>query len=507
MFAGCLAGVQLTELVQTAQATALPAIRMRELIRRVVGATALYGLANFGTRALNFLLLPLYTRYLAPSDYGLITLSEAVAAFLALVIGLGFDGAIERLYFQHVDLPAVLASYLGSALKFSLVAAALAVLLTLTLGAPMLHAFAPAFEVPYRFLAWAILTAASGLFLQDLLVVFQCQGRPRSYVLLSTASFLLTAGFSVALVVFAHGGASGMLRGKLVAALILLVITLFLFAGVLRSRFRWRYVRETLAIGTPLVPHQLMAGGLIAADRFILGHYRDLREVGLYSIAYTFGGVMALATMSLTQAWAPVYYQLAGKREEGRRAMGRICSELAILLSAIACFGALIAQDFIAHFLDHRYLAAGKVIPWIIGAYLAHSMFTMFTLAAMQAKQTRWLMLASFLALVANTVLNFALIPHWGMYGAAYATVAAYVIEAFSMYYIAQHLYPLRYDLPRILAASAAFLIVLAGTQASWTEKHRMLAMSLAAVFSFGLLAGLGLKHASSLLSARRDVT
>ena len=86
-------------------------------------------------------------------------------------------------------------------------------------------------------------------------------------------------------------------------------------------------------------------------------------------------------------------------------------------------------------------------------------------------------------------------------------TVAAYVIEAFSMYYIAQHLYPLRYDLPRIVAASAAFLIVLAATQASWTEKHRMLAMSLAAVFSFGLLAGLGLKHASSLLSSRRDVT
>jgi len=501
-------GNQLIELVQTAQATvAFSAIRMRELMRRVVRASALYGLANFGTRALNFLLLPLYTRYLAPSDYGLITLAEVLAAFLALVFGLGFDGAMQRLYFQHVDVPAVLASYLGSALKFAFAAATLAVLLTLTLGPAILHAFAPAFDIPYRFLAWAIITAASGLFLQYQLVIFECQGRPRSYVLLSTAACLLTAGFVVALVVFAHGGASGMLQGKLVAALIVLVITWFLFSGALRSPFRWRYVRETLAIGTPLVPHQLMAGGLIAADRFILGHYRDLREVGLYSIAYTFGGVMALATMSLSQAWAPVYYALAGKKEEGRRAMGRICSELAIILSAIACFGALIARDFIAHFLDHRYLAAGKVVPWIIGAYLAHSMFAMFTLAAMQAKQTRWLMLASFVALVANTVLNFALIPRWGMYGAAYATVAAYVVEALVMYFIAQHLYPLRYDLPRILAACGAFLIVLAATQLSWSENHRMLAMSLAAVLCFGLLAGLGLKHASSLVRLPREVT
>jgi O-antigen/teichoic acid export membrane protein len=210
--------------------------------------------------------------------------------------------------------------------------------------------------------------------------------------------------------------------------------------------------------------------------------------------------------MSLTQAWAPVYYELAGKKE-GRQAMGRICSELLIILSAIACFGALIAQDFIAHFLDHRYVAAGKVVPWIIGAYLAHSMFTMFSLAAMQTKQTRWLMLASFLALVANTVLNFALIPHWGMSGAAYATVAAYIVEALVMYFIAQHLYPLRYDLPRILAACGAFLIILAATQVSWPENHRMLALSLAAVLCFGLLAGLGWKHASSLVRSLRHVT
>ncbi len=495
---------QLTESVPPVELSVFPANDMRALIRRVAGASAIYGAANFGIRALNFLLLPLYTRYLSPTDYGLITLAETFASFLALVIGLGFDSGIQRLYFHYVDDSAALASYLGSTIKFALVGAGLAVLLTVTAGTPILHAFAPRFDVPSRFLVWAIITAASAQFLQYKLIVFQSQGKPKRYVFLSVASFIVTASFAVALVVFAHQGARGMLLGKLAASLVGLVVALFLFSNALRAPFHWRFVRETLAIGLPLVPHQLMAGGLMVADRFILGYYRDLSEVGLYSIAYTFGGVMSLVTLSLTQAWAPAYYGLARKEEAGRRAMGRICSELVVVLSAIACFGALIAQDFIAHFLDHRYMAAGRIVPWIIGAYLAHSIFSMFSLAVIQARRTQWLMLVSFVAFAFNTALNFALIPRWGMYGAAYATIVAYVIEALVMYFVAQRLYRIDYDLSRIFASVGVFLIALIATQVGWSDGHRLLALVSAGVLCLALYAVLGLKHAVSLLRTPR---
>src|SRR5215471_21031144 len=137
-----------TEAASLAELTPVQVIGMRDLLRRVAGASALYGLANFGIRALNFLLLPLYTRYLAPSDYGSITLAESFAAFFALVIGLGFDSSLQRLYFSYVDEPASLASYLGSTIKFALSVGSIAVLLTVTIGIPILRAFAPHFDVP-----------------------------------------------------------------------------------------------------------------------------------------------------------------------------------------------------------------------------------------------------------------------------------------------------------------------------------------------------------------------
>jgi len=486
-----------------AAAEVLPVPSAGTVARRILRASTVYGSANFGIRALNFLLLPIYTRYLTPADYGIVALAETLAVFLLQIVGLGFDACIQRLYFRHVDDPKALSSYIGSTLKFVLAMEAGFLLLFLTIGPWLQRVIAPHSSVPYRYLALAMIATAGTQFYSYRLVLYQAEHRPWIYAILSALSFALTASFTIGLVVFARRGVMGMLLGKSLAGTVCLAIAIFLAWPAFRSHFHWDYVRETAAMGLPLVPHVLMAMGLITADRFILAHYRDLREVGLYSIAYTFGMIMSLVTISLNQAWAPVYYDVARKGDEGRQVLSKMCSGLVIVLTAIACFGALIAQDFVAHFLDHRYAAAGRVVPWIIGAYLAHSVFSMFSLASMQARKTKLVMGASFVALVVNTALNFALIPHWGMYGAAYATLVAYVIEAVVMYGLAQRVYRLHYDLPRTFAAMAVFAGALAVTQVHWQPSRSLPAMAIAGVISLSLLAALGFNRVAAYFNLR----
>ena len=470
----------------TPEASPVPNVRV--VAARILRASTVYGLANLTIRALNFLLLPVYTRFLTPADYGIIALAETLAVFLLSIVGLGFDASIQRLYFRHADDPEVLSSYVGSALKFALALETGFLLLALTAGPWLQHTISPNTAVSFRYIAMAVVTAAATQFFTYRLVLYQSERRPWAYAILSLLSFSLTASLSIALVVYARRGITGMLGGKLIAAAICLLVAVLLARHALSSRFNWRYVRETAAMGSPLVPHLLMALGLITADRFVLAYYRDLREVGLYAIAYTLGMIMSLVTTSLNQAWAPIYYDMARKGEEGRHVLGKMCSGLVIVLTAVACFGALIAQDFVARFLDHRYASAGRVVPWIIGAYLAHSLFSMFALAAMQARRTMLIMGASFVALLVNTILNFALIPRWGIYGAAYATLIAYVVEAVVMYPFAQQAFPLNYDLRRTFAAMGVFAAVLVATQIRWSSSNRPFAMAGILVVSFGLL-------------------
>jgi O-antigen/teichoic acid export membrane protein len=474
---------------------------------RILRASTVYGLSNLGIRGLNFLLLPVYTRFLSPADYGIIALAETLAVLLATVVGMGFDASIQRLYFRHVGNPEAVSGYVGSTLRFAALMETGFILLVLTVGPWVQHAIFRGSSVPFRYVAMAVITAAAVQLFTYRLVLYQAERRPWPYAVLSFLSFGLTASFSIALVVFAGRGVMGMLGGKLIAALLCLVVGIFLTRHALHSRFHWRYVRETMAMGVPLVPHLLMALGLITADRFILAHYRDLREVGLYAIAYTLGMIMSLITMSLNQAWAPMYYDMARKGEEGRQVLSKMCSGLIIALTTVACFGALIAQGFVDRFIDHRYVSAGRVVPWIIGAYLAHSLFTFFSLAAMQAGRTKLIMGGSFVALVVNTVLNFALIPHWGMYGAAYATLIAYVIEAMVMYALAQRAYRLRYDLPRTLAAMGVFTAVLAVTQVQWSSPFGSVVKALAGVLCFSFLTGLGFQRIKMFVRANQKAT
>lgn len=308
--------------------------------RRLAQSFAVYGIANFGIRGLNFLLIVVYAHYLQPSDYGIIYMAEIIAAFLVIFQGLSIDNALQRLYFQHNHDAEELRSYLGSAIRFGLCWMAAFLALVLLLGRSVQSHLAARVSVPfYPYIAMAAATATATLGVQYRLAIYQAERRPRSYALLSVVLAALTAACCLYGVVVRRGGAIGMMQGKLAAAAITFLIAAWSMHTLLTARFQWSFVRESLSFGLPLIPHLVMASGLVVADRFILEHYRDLSEVGIYSLAYTFGMVMYLVTQSLSQAWLPMFFELAGGERENREILGRICSGLVILLAAIASVG------------------------------------------------------------------------------------------------------------------------------------------------------------------------
>jgi len=294
------------------------------------------------------------------------------------------------------------------------------------------------------------------------------------------------------------------LQGKLVAAVLTFLIAAWSMRTFLTARFQWKFVRDSLSFSLPLVPHLVMASGLVVADRFILEHYRNLSEVGIYSLAYTFGMVMYLVTQSLSQAWLPMFFELAADGEKSREVLGRICSGLAIFLAALACLGILLSPIFVHVALDYRYHPAARIVPLVIMGYLFHALFSLFDLSILQAKRTASVFTISLLAFTVNLVLNFTMIPRWGMYGAAWATAIAYGVEAIGAFALAQRFFALPYRLPEILAG-----IVVAGgalwlTQFAWMPKWQGLLLAIAAVPALGLLAIIGRRDLQSAFIVTR---
>jgi O-antigen/teichoic acid export membrane protein len=465
-----------------------PVPSLRNAAARLAHGSAVYGAGNFGIKALGFVLVLVYTRFLTPTDYGTVTLAESVATVPALIWGLSLSAGMRRLYFEHLDDPSSLRRYLSTVLRGGLLAIGAGLGITFLVLPPMLRwtRFSVIF---YPFVALAVATAG-GTSLADLrLTLYQAEENPKAYICLSLLVFFATAVACFALVVGMKWGAFGLLTGKFVGAAIAAATAILLLRRWLGAGWEGSYFRQTMSVSLPLIPHQVLAMALLVADRFVLERYRPLSEVGLYSFAYTLGMVMYLVTVSLEQAWTPLFHDISRGGSSARPVLGHVNSGLALLMTGLGCVGVLLAQPFSRWVLDPRYHATGRLIPWVIGAYLAHAFFSLSLLASVQAKATRYILYSSAIAASANLALNLWWIPRWGMYGAAYATLAGYAIEAALMYFFAQRIFPLPYDRKRIVAGLVIFALVLTVSQFR-ADTVTMVVTFVATVIGFAFVAG-----------------
>jgi O-antigen/teichoic acid export membrane protein len=459
--------------------------------RRLLHGTLVYGATNFGLKGLNFGLVVLYTRFLTPADFGTVALAEVIAAIVAAVSSMGLTAAIQPLYFSYAGERTVLRKCISSLLRFGAAATVFFLVISL-LGGTWLAA-AMGFRVAFfPYVAVALGTAAALQLVDYRLVLYQIEEKPVSYSTLAAACFGLTAAATVFRVILLRGGSLGLLDGKLMGAVLTLCLAVWLGRHWLDGGWEKSFVREALPLSLPLVPHLLLALGLVAADRLILQRYRSTDEVGLYSLAYTFGMMMFLVTASVAQAWSPVFYRMASQGEAKRPAIGRILAAILLLLGAVAVFGSAIANPFIRGVLDPRYWPAGRLVPLVIGGYLFHAIFALFQMCALHARKAQFVWVVSILALTANVVLNFAWDPKWGMYGAAWATTVAYAVESLLMYGYAQRVYALPVKGRRLLIVVGVFCGLLAITQLSLPAGMQTLATLAACALSLTLFWGMG---------------
>jgi O-antigen/teichoic acid export membrane protein len=158
--------------------------------------------------------------------------------------------------------------------------------------------------------------------------------------------------------------------------------------------------------------------------------------------------------------------------------------------------------------LDHRYHAAVHIVPLVIMGYLFHALFCILYLPIMQAKRTRFIFLISLIAFSVNMVCNFAFIPRWGMYGAAWATAIAYAAEAAGAYLFAQSFLSLPYRRRALLACLAIAGVLLWFTLSPCaTAWHGLLALpaGLSALLFLAVIGGQDLKMTVAAIWSARN--
>jgi len=447
------------------------------------------------SKAVAFVMLPVYTHYLTPADYGLLQLIQMVIEVASIVAGSRLGAGIFRFYHKAET----------AAERRAVLSTALIVLLTsYFLAATAVYVFAPGItQVTFGDLKDVTLVRIAGMVLafEGLLLVpfayLRLRDQSMIYVAVNVARLLVQVALNVAFVVYLHLGAMGVLLSTLVANILTgSVLAIYLVRGV-GLWFSKRAARDLLRFGIPFVGTQVATFILTFGDRYFLKHVSDTTAVGLYGLAYQFGFLLAqLGELPFSLVWEPARFEIA-KRPDRDELYSRTFVYFNIVLLTIAVVITLFVGDFLRIVAAPAFLPAGQLVPIILIAYVLQSWTVMHNIGIQMREQTEFYTLANWVGAAVALVGYAVLIPGLLGLGAALATVASFGVREWLVYVLSQRLWPVHYrwaPVIRLLLLASAFGLVallLPPLRIGWSLITRvtLLAGYLGALWHVGVLS------------------
>jgi O-antigen/teichoic acid export membrane protein len=430
--------------------------RLKELFRH----SAIYGLGSIVARVLGVLLLPLYTRYLSPSDYGLIETLVALSAVLSALVAQAMKSAFFRFYFDSVE-PARRLLVVRTAFWYVLAASTA----TLVVGVAFSRQISwLLFHTQHH--ADLVIAAFVGLWAamnyDQMTSLFRVEQRSTAYVTATLANVGITIAATVLLVVAFDQGPLGVLVGNFTGTLAVYAVLLLYSRHALGLQFDRPLYRAMNRFGLPLVPSAVALWLTNFADRFFLIKLTDPHEVGLYSIGVRLSSAIVLLLTAFRLAWPAFAYSIEDDRE-ARRTYSFVLTYVVFVCCWLALGLGLLAPWILKLITTAPFYPAENVVAPLAFGVAAFAGYVVVQIGTGRARRTRANWIVTGAAATLNIVLNIALIPSYGRMGAAVATLISYAVLFVFMAWRAHAVFPVPYQWRRVatVAAAAVALTVL----------------------------------------------
>lgn len=430
---------------------------MAGYLSRLATTGAAYTAASIVSKLIAVALLPLYTRYLTPADYGAAEVMFAAVVAASILIRLGVIEALLRFYYLPGEQPDRVVSTSFAVLFW---VGALAVAVAMPFAGPISEALLGEPEVELARVAIAglwVLTLS-----EYLLTLFRVDERARAYFTVTAISALATIALTVVLVVFLEMGALGLLLGSYGIGAAVVVGLVGLQRRRLSLRFDLKLFKRMLRFGLPTMPAEITLYSLNFIDRIIIIRFAGLAEAGLYSLAVKFSQAVNILARGFHLAWPPLAYSITDDGE-ARRLYARVFTWFSAV-SAFAVVGIWLLARWIVRLLAApEYFQAFEAVGLISTGAALYGLYMVQLVILGRTGRTEFNLPATLAATLANVGLNLLLVPAYGIVGAGVALVASYLVVLVLMYVFTQRLFPVPYEWGRLARIVCLAALVIAG--------------------------------------------
>lgn len=403
-----------------------------------------YGLATVLSRVAGFFMIPLYTHYLGPNDYGILQLVGITIEAIGIVLGFGVAGAVYRYYFETKDPDqqkiVMSTAFLGvpfiAFAGFGLFATQSALLASLALES----------AGQWHYIVIALITLWFNQILELVSTYLRVKEQSTQVLLLSVSKLVVSLSLNIYFVAIAQIGVIGIFLSNMIAGGIFAICLYPVLLHKIGFSFSWPLARKMLRFGLPITPANLASLVVNTSDRFFLKAFQSLTEVGIYSLGYRLGSmVFYFVRVPFMQIWEPRRYLLF---RDG--ASPEIFAKIATYFWGLMCFVgiaiSILIKDVIKILSPAEYWFAAAIAPAVVLCYIIYAMDMHMGFGILVKKKTEYWTYVNLSVAALNLLLNYWWIGHYGMWGAVAATFVSVCLKIMGLHFISQKLFAIPFE-------------------------------------------------------------
>jgi O-antigen/teichoic acid export membrane protein len=395
---------------------------------------------------LNLLILPVVTKKLGDTGFGVYSQIMVTVAFVTPLLLFRFNTACVR-YFPHImnDI---------SELKNKFF-----IIMILLVGVTLLFVFTIYFKKDFfstitfgtnkyasliNYILIFIFVRVTGTYVSDF---FRAINKSNYSSIFEAMRFLFILLLVLLTLQEWHLGIKGLLISYIVAEIILVaiffaIIWLKFLQPATPIVFSLAGLRPYLKYSTPLVAYSVLIWVNDCSDRYLITHLIGIKQAGVYSLAYTLTKYALFLQSSIAFVIFPHISCLWIQGERGQVKLFLEKGQNLFLFMAIPIVAGLtfLSPHLIRFIAGEEFLVSRNIIFMIALGYLCCGIYQIHSYIIDLSQKTIWFLIVLAISSLVNIILNLLLIPKIGISGAAFSTFITYFVQAVIVYAIARNL-------------------------------------------------------------------